>query len=79
MRGWGRTVALALLLSAALPAGAVFAAQSAEELLLDKANYWRLKDRPDLAAEALKKLLEINPNHADALFQFARMILLLPE
>ncbi len=69
MRGWGRSLALALLLSAALPAAAVIAAESAEEVLLDKANYWRLKDRPDLATEALNKLLEINPNNPDALFQ----------
>lgn len=69
MKAWGRSLALGLLLSAALPTAAVLAAQSAEEVLLDKANYWRLKDRPDLAAEALNKLLEINPNNPDALFQ----------
>jgi tetratricopeptide (TPR) repeat protein len=42
-------------------------------VLLDKANYWRLKDRPDLAAEALNQLLEINPNHPDALFQYGML------
>ena len=69
MKAWGRSLALGLLLSVALPTAAVLAAQSAEEVLLDKANYWRLKDRPDLALEALNKLLEINPNNPDALFQ----------
>ena len=43
---------------------------NAEQVLLEKANYWRLKDRPDLAEEALNELLKINPNNPDALFQF---------
>jgi cellulose synthase operon protein C len=73
MRRWGRVFALVLLGAAAfaaeLPPAPAFAAPSAEEVLFDKANYWRLKDRPDLAADALKQLLDINPNNADALFQ----------
>ncbi|HWD60131.1 MAG TPA: tetratricopeptide repeat protein [Stellaceae bacterium] len=76
MTRFGRAVALALLLAAALPAafsGLAFAQESAEQVLLDKANYWRLKDRPDLAAEALNKLLEINPNNPDALFQYGEL------
>lgn len=43
---------------------------NAEQILLEKANYWRLKDRPDLAAEALQQLLQVNPNNPDALYQF---------
>ncbi|HYM72867.1 MAG TPA: tetratricopeptide repeat protein, partial [Stellaceae bacterium] len=70
MRAWGRNLALALLLSAALPTVTALAAETAEEVLLDKASYWRLKDRPDLAAEALNKLLEINPNNPEALYQY---------
>jgi tetratricopeptide (TPR) repeat protein len=70
MRGWGRGLALALLLAAAIPGGVALADPAVEQLLLDKANYWRLKDRPDLAAEALNKLLEISPNNPDALFQY---------
>jgi tetratricopeptide (TPR) repeat protein len=77
MTGWRRAFALALLLCAALPAefgaGAAQAQANAEQVLLDKANYWRLKDRPDLAAEALKQLLEINPNNTDALFQYGEL------
>lgn len=46
---------------------------NAEQVLLEKANYWRLKDRPDLAAQALNQLLEINPNNPDALFQFGML------
>src|SRR5271170_994862 len=73
MTRWGRALALALLLSAAIPTVAALAQENAEEVLLDKANYWRLKDRPDLAAEALNKLLEINPNDPDALFQYGEL------
>jgi len=73
----GRAFALALLASVAvpvgLPIGTGLAQESVEQVLLDKANYWRLKDRPDLAAEALNKLLEINPNNPDALFQFGEI------
>ena len=56
MRAWGSGLALALLLAAAIPTGAALAAENAEQVLLDKANYWRIKDRPELAAEALNKL-----------------------
>ena len=73
MTGWWRRLALALLLAAALPAAAALAQESAEQVLLDKANYWRLKDRPDLVAESLNKLLEINPNNPDALFLYGEL------
>ena len=69
MKSWARELALGLLLATAIPAP-VLAAQSAEQILLDKANYWRLKDRPDLATEALQQLLSINPNQPEALYQF---------
>ncbi len=49
------------------------APENAEQVLLEKANYWRLKDRPDLAEEALNELLKINPNNPDALFQFGML------
>ncbi|HEV2188707.1 MAG TPA: tetratricopeptide repeat protein [Stellaceae bacterium] len=70
MKAWGGSLALALLLAVALPSSAVHAAESAEQVLLDKANYWRIKDRPDLAAESLNKLLEINPKNPEALYQY---------
>ena len=69
MRSWARELALGLVLAMAAPAP-VLAAKSAEQILLDKANYWRLKDRPDLATEALQQLLSINPNEPEALYQF---------
>ena len=69
MKSWARELALGLLLAMAVPAP-VLAAKSAEQILLDKANYWRLKDRPDLATEALQQLLSINPNEPEALYQF---------
>jgi tetratricopeptide (TPR) repeat protein len=62
-----------LLLAAAIPASAVLAAEDAEQVLLDKANYWRLKDRPDLAIEALTKLLFLNPNQSEALYQLGML------
>lgn len=79
MSGWRRAVVLALApllvaaLSVALPKPAALAQEDARAVLLDKANYWRLKDRPDLSAEALNKLLEINPNDPDALFAYGEL------
>ncbi len=70
MKFWARHLVLGLLLTAAIPAASTLAAESAQQILLDKANYWRLKDRPDLAVEALQKLLSINPNQPDALYQY---------
>src|SRR5258708_4115997 len=73
MRPWLRVFALALLVSASTSPVALFAADNAEQILLDKANYWRLKDRRDLAREALNKLLATNPNQPDALFQYGML------
>jgi tetratricopeptide (TPR) repeat protein len=73
MKAWACRLALGLLLSTAIPTVAVVAAESAEQVLLDKANYWRLKDRPDLAASALDQLLAINPSQPDALFQYGML------
>lgn len=67
---WARQLALGLLLTAAIPPAAVHAADSAEQILLDKANYWRLKDRADLARDALDKLLSANPIQPDALYAY---------
>ena len=79
MSGWRRAIVLALapllavVLSVAPPARVALAQEDARAVLLDKANYWRLKDRPDLSAEALNKLLEINPNDPDALFAYGEL------
>jgi tetratricopeptide (TPR) repeat protein len=78
MKDWKRACVLALLVFAATPSGfAIHAAsaqqQTARDVLLDKANYWRLKDRLDLSAEALDQLLQINPNDPDALFQYGEL------
>ncbi|HTZ35081.1 MAG TPA: tetratricopeptide repeat protein [Stellaceae bacterium] len=64
--------AVALLLTVGV-APVALAQEDAQAVLLDKANYWRLKDRPDLAAEALNKLLEIDPNNAEGLFQYGEL------
>jgi tetratricopeptide (TPR) repeat protein len=55
---------------AALPPGGPL---NAEQVLIEKANYWRLKDRPDLAAEALNQLLAINPNSPEGLYQYGML------
>ncbi|HEY1798108.1 MAG TPA: cellulose synthase subunit BcsC-related outer membrane protein [Stellaceae bacterium] len=70
MKLWARQLALGLLLTAAIPPAAVRAADSADQILLEKANYWRLKDRPDLARDALDKLLSANPLQPDALYAY---------
>ncbi|HWB50657.1 MAG TPA: tetratricopeptide repeat protein [Stellaceae bacterium] len=77
MSGWRRAIVfvplLATVLWTAMPGGMALAQEDARAVLLDKANYWRLKDRPDLSAEALNKLLEINPNDPDALFLYGEL------
>ena len=73
MKAWGFGVVLALLVAGVMPGTTVLAAETAEQVLLDKANYWRIKERPDLAAEALNKLLEINPNSPDGLFEYGML------
>jgi tetratricopeptide (TPR) repeat protein len=74
MKVWARHLVLGLLLAAAIPSAPTRAAESAQQILLDKANYWRLKDRSDLAIEALQKLLSINPNQPDALYQYGTIL-----
>jgi cellulose synthase operon protein C len=73
MKPWIREFVLGLLLLAAILPAAATAADPAEQILLNKANFWRLKDRPDLAIEALKQLLILNPNQPDALYQYGML------
>lgn len=73
MGSWVRPFVLGLLLATAIPVGAALADENAEQVLLDKANYWRLKDRPDLAIQALTQLLYINPNQAEGLYQLGML------
>lgn len=64
------TVALGLLLSLASPCGVVLAATDpGEQLLLERAAFWRAQQRLDLAAETLNKVLGLNPSQPDALYQ----------
>jgi len=69
MRRSARTFAVGLLLSAALPAGAALASDPAEQLLLERANYWRAQHRPDLVGQILARVLTANPDQPDALYQ----------
>ena len=67
MTRWARRTTLGLLLTTAITPVAVQAAEPGEQVLLQTAEQWRLKDRPDLALDALAKLLSSNPRHGEAL------------
>jgi cellulose synthase operon protein C len=71
MRASRSTLAFGLLLSVALPSGVAMAADPSEALLLARASYWRSQQRPDLASDFLNKLLMLNPNQPDAIYQQA--------
>jgi hypothetical protein len=68
VRASASTFAVGLFLSVALPAG-VALADPGEQILLDRANYWREQHRFDLASEILDKVLALNPGQPDALYQ----------
>ena len=69
MRRSAGTLAVGLLLSVALPAGAAMALDSSEQLMLERANYWRSQHRLDVVSDILNKLLAANPDQPDALYQ----------
>ena len=70
MRRSAGTLAVSLLLSVALPAaGIAAAADPGEQIMLARANYWRSQHRLDLAGDILGKILAVNPNQPDALYQ----------
>lgn len=60
----------ALVIAAPLP---VFAADDAIALLLQKAEYWSRRDRPDLAREALNTILATAPGNTEALARLAEL------
>ena len=45
----------------------------ANEILLDRAAFWRSQQRVDLAAEILGKVLALNPSQPDALYQLGAL------
>lgn len=63
------SLAVGLLLSVALPTGAALASDPGEQLMLERANYWRAQHRPDVVSDILNKVLAANPNQPDALYQ----------
>src|SRR5271154_3788870 len=69
MRASAGTLAFGLLISVAIPLSAAIAADPAEFLMLERANYWRQQHRPDIAGQILTKLLVANPGQPDALYQ----------
>ncbi|MBV9553620.1 MAG: BCSC C-terminal domain-containing protein [Alphaproteobacteria bacterium] len=63
------TLAFGLLLSVAVPSGLAVAVDAGEQLMLERAEYWRAQQRPDLAGNILNKLLALNPAQPDALYR----------
>jgi len=62
-------VALGLLLSLAIPAVAALASDPGEQILLQRAAFWRAQQRLDMVTETLNKVLALNPSQPDALYQ----------
>src|SRR5258707_4718385 len=69
MKALAGTFAFGLMLSVALPAGSALASDPGEQTSLERANYWRLQHRFDLAGNILSKVLALNPSQPDALYQ----------
>ena len=69
MKASASTLVIGLLLSVTLPTGVAMASDPGEQLLLERANYWRAQHRLDLAGQILNKLLAVNPSQPDALYQ----------
>jgi len=69
MKTSASTLAVGLLLSVALPSGVAMALDPGEQLMLERANYWRAQQRLDLAGDILNKVLAVNPSQPDALYQ----------
>jgi len=62
-------VAVSLLLSVVLPTGTAMASDPGEQLMLERANYWRSQQRLDVVSDILNKILAANPAQPDALYQ----------
>lgn len=69
MRRSPGAVAAGLLLSVALSGGVARASDPGEQLMLERADFWRAQHRLDLVRDILDKLLALNPDQADALYQ----------
>jgi len=69
MKASSGTLAFGLLLSVVIPAGAAMASDPGEQIMLERANYWRSQQRLDLAGDILNKLLAVNPSQPDALYE----------
>ncbi len=64
-----RALTLGLLLTAVVPSGVVFAADPSAQILLERAKFWQLHERFDLAAQMIDKVLALDPAQPDALYQ----------
>lgn len=51
------------------------ASSSAVNQLFDQAEYWQSKNRPDLAEDALQRIISADPNNAKALYRLAILAL----
>ncbi len=65
------TAIASAVLAAAMPA--VAANELAIKTLMDQARFWQAKGRGDLATEALKKILRLEPENVDALSTLAQL------
>lgn len=65
----GKLAAGLLYSVAAFPAAGAAATDPGEQLMLERASYWRGQHRLDLAGEILQKILAANPVQPDALYQ----------
>jgi hypothetical protein len=76
MKASASSFAVGLLLSVAVPAGTALASSDpGEQILIERANYWRAQHRPDLAGAILSKILAVNPSQPDALYQHGMLAL----
>jgi cellulose synthase operon protein C len=69
MRPSATGLAVGLLLSVAFPTWAAVASDPGEQLMLERANFWRTQHQFDRAADLLNKILALNPDQPDALYQ----------
>ncbi|WP_027348577.1 cellulose biosynthesis protein BcsC [Halotalea alkalilenta] len=59
----------------AVPAGPATSGSATLDALFRQSDYWRQRNREDLALDALNRVLRVDPDNAEALFRFAQLAL----